>query len=121
MTITKAAVRECTPTTPSPGQDAQSFDRTTPGVGAGAPPPPRPKIYRRIYGSVELDPLKTSLQVKTIADEIIQHLQSLVGARVTLTLEIEAHLPDGAPEHVIRTVTENARTLKFNEAEFEEN
>jgi hypothetical protein len=31
----------------------------------------------------------------------------LVGARVTVTLEIEAEIPDGAPAHVVRTVTEN--------------
>jgi hypothetical protein len=37
-----------------------------------------------------------------------------------VTLEIEAHLPDGAPEDVVRTVTENASTLKFTDQGFEE-
>ena len=37
----------------------------------------------------------------------------LVGANVTVTLEIAAEVPDGAPDNVVRTVTENARTLKF--------
>jgi hypothetical protein len=38
---------------------------------------------------------------------------------VEVTLEIEACLPDGAPDNVVRTVTENARTLKFRSHGFE--
>ena len=30
-----------------------------------------------------------------------------------VTLEIDARLPNGAPENVVRIVTENCRTLKF--------
>lgn len=30
-----------------------------------------------------------------------------------MTLEIEAEIPTGAPENVVRIVTENSRTLKF--------
>ena len=41
------------------------------------------------------------------------HLVGLAGAEVTVTIEIEADLPDGASEQVVRTVTENGRTLKF--------
>jgi hypothetical protein len=37
-----------------------------------------------------------------------------------LTLEIEADLPDGAPDNTVRVVTENARTLKFKSQGFEE-
>lgn len=37
----------------------------------------------------------------------------------TKQLEIEAAIPDGAPEHVVRTVTENSRTLKFRTQGFE--
>jgi hypothetical protein len=37
-------------------------------------------------------------------------------AQVTLTLDIEAELPERAPENVVRTVPENARTLKFKSA-----
>ena len=35
-------------------------------------------------------------------------------------LEIEAALPHGAPDNIVRTVTENARTLKFKSQGFEE-
>ena len=54
-----------------------------------------------------------------IADEVIAHLAGLVGANVTVTLEIEAEIPDGAPENVVRTVTENSQTLKFTNQAFE--
>ena len=47
------------------------------------------------------------------------HLAALVGANMTVTLEIEAEIPDGAPEHVVRTVNENSRTLKFTDQGFE--
>jgi hypothetical protein len=29
-------------------------------------------------------------------------------------LEVDAEIPSGAPEHVVRTVTENSRTLKLS-------
>ena len=51
--------------------------------------------------------------------KVIAHLAGLVGANVTVTLEIEAEIPDGAPEQVVRTVTENSRTLKFTNQAFE--
>jgi len=38
---------------------------------------------------------------------------------VRVTLEVEAEIPDGAPENVVRTVTENSRTLKFTTHGFE--
>ena len=48
------------------------------------------------------------------------YLVSLMGANVEITLEIQATVPDGVPENVIRIVTENARTLKFDQSGFEE-
>ena len=43
-----------------------------------------------------------------------------MGTSIKVTLEIEAEIPDGAPEQVVRTVTENSRTLKFEDSGFEE-
>ena len=50
---------------------------------------------------------------------MISHLVGLVGASVTVNLEIEAEMPDGAPDNVVRTVTENSRTLRFTSQGFE--
>ena len=46
-------------------------------------------------------------------------LAGLLGAYVKLTLEIEASIPDGTPEQVVRVVAENSRTLNFDDSGFE--
>jgi len=56
----------------------------------------------------------------TIMEEVVKHLTGLLGAKVHITLEIEVELPNGVPEGVMRTVTENCRTLKFERVGFEE-
>ena len=55
-----------------------------------------------------------------VANEVISHLSGLMGAKVTVTLEIAAEVPSGAPDNVVRTVTENSRTLKFSSQRFEQ-
>jgi hypothetical protein len=77
-----------------------------------APPPPVPQA-RRFHGSVTLDASRVGRDAGRIAEEVIAHLTGLVGATVTVTLDIDAEIPSGAPENVVRTVTENSRTLKF--------
>ena len=74
---------------------------------------------RRFYGSVSLDPTRVGRDASRIAEEVISHLVGLVGANVKVTLEIEATVSDGVPEQVVRTVTENCRTLKFSTQGFE--
>jgi len=54
-----------------------------------------------------------------VAEEVIAHLTGLVGASVSVTLEIEAQIPSGASDHIVRTVTENCRTLNFANHGFE--
>jgi hypothetical protein len=39
---------------------------------------------------------------------------------VEVTLEIRAEVAEGVPDDVVRTVTENAATLKFSSQGFEE-
>ena len=83
---------------------------TSEGSQSGKVEPQKPKRY---HGTVRLDSARVGRDAGRIADEIISHLVGLVGANVTVTLEIEAEVPSGAPDHVVRTVTENGRTLKF--------
>lgn len=78
------------------------------------------KQLRRFYGSIDLDPLRVTRDAGLVANEVLQHLASLVGADVQVTLEVQVQLPDGVPDHVIRTVSENCRTLKFKTHSFEE-
>ena len=55
-----------------------------------------------------------------MAHEVIAHPSGLLGAHVKVTLEIDAEIPDGPPEHVVRKVTENCQTLKFETHGFKE-
>ena len=89
------------------------------GTGDDPSDTPKPTQPTRFHGAVTLDSLRVGLDASRIADEVISHLSSLVGAKVTVTLEIEAEVPSGAPDHVVRTVTENSRTLKFTSQGFE--
>jgi hypothetical protein len=66
-----------------------------------------------------LDPARAGRDASRIADEVLSHLVGLVGSTVKVTLEIEAEIPSGAPDNVVRTVTENSRTLKFISQGFE--
>jgi hypothetical protein len=74
---------------------------------------------RRFHGSVTLDPTRVGRDAGRIADEIVSHLTGLMGSTVKVTLEIGAEIPSGAPDQVVRTVTENCRTLKFASQGFE--
>jgi hypothetical protein len=76
-------------------------------------------VLRRFHGTVQLDATRVGRDASRIADEVIAHLAGQVNAEVTVTLEIEASLPDGASEQIVRTVTENSRTLKFTSHGFE--
>jgi hypothetical protein len=100
----------------SPGAASPGADPSGTPTAAAPPEPARP---RRFHGSVTLDPTRVGRDASRIADEVIAHLAGLVGASVTVTLEIDAEVPGGAPEQVVRTVTENSRTLKFENHGFE--
>jgi predicted AAA+ superfamily ATPase len=105
------------------GPAAGGEGATTAGPGAGPTGtnggPPAAPVLKRFHGTVTLDPTRVGRDASRIADEVIAHLSGLVGAQVTVTLEVEADIPSGAPDHVVRTVTENSRTLKFTSQGFE--
>ncbi len=79
----------------------------------------QPSQPRRFHGTVELNPTRVGRDAGQIGDEVIAHLSGLVGAKVRVTLEIEAEVESGVPDNVVRTVTENSRTLKFTNHGFE--
>ncbi|MDP2815302.1 MAG: DUF499 domain-containing protein [Rectinemataceae bacterium] len=87
--------------------------------GGRMPQEPVRELPKRFHGSVVLDPQRVGRDAGQIASEVIAHLTALPDAEVTVTLEIQAKLPKGAPDKDVQTVTENARTLKFRESGFE--
>jgi predicted AAA+ superfamily ATPase len=105
-------------TAPSAPVGVSASGSASPRSGAGIPvpepagstQPPKPK---RFHGTVVLDPARVGRDASRIADEVITHLVGLVGSNVKITLEIDAEVPTGVPDNVVRTVTENSRTLKF--------
>ena len=88
--------------------------------GSGTPDrtgrPTEAKVLRRFFGTVSLDPTRMARDASEVGEAVVAHLNGLVGAKVNVTLEIQAEIPDGAPEDVVRTVTENAMTLGFDPA-----
>jgi len=81
--------------------------------------PTAPLRPTRFHGTVTLDPARAGRDASKITEEVLTHLVGLLGSSVRVILEIEAAIPDGVPEHVVRTVTENSRSLKFTSHGFE--
>lgn len=107
--------------TPVPGTGPETpSTEIEPGEKPGSVTPPTEKVVRRFFGVKALDPQRVSRDADQIATEIVTHLVGLVGADVHVKIEITAEVPDGVPDNVIRTVTENAKTLKFEQHGFEE-
>jgi hypothetical protein len=79
----------------------------------------RERTVRRFFAVKSLDPQRVSRDADQIATEVITHLVGLVGAEVVVEIEISAEVPSGVPDDVVRTITENARTLKFEQHGFE--
>ncbi|MDA8117679.1 MAG: Swt1 family HEPN domain-containing protein [Actinomycetota bacterium] len=125
----EVARKQVTAETPTPGPDGGERARNGGGNGGSGgdgsdgsdvePVPVPAAVLRRFHGTVQLDPIRVGRDAAKIADEVIAHLGGLPNATVRVTLEIEATLPGGTPENVVRTVTENSRTLKFTSQGFE--
>lgn len=111
-----------TPPGGTPGQPPGDGPGTPPTPPGGTPqpePPPGTTKPTRFHGTATLDATRVGRDASKIAEEVISHLAGLMGASVTVTIEIEAQMPEGAPDNVVRTVTENSRTLKFTSQGFE--
>ena len=94
-----------------------------PGPGPEPPPPgpePSANLLRRFHATATLQPARIGLEAGQIGEEVVAHLSSLVGSEVKVTLEIEADVPLGVPDSVVRIVTENSATLKLDSHGFEE-
>jgi hypothetical protein len=104
-----------------PTHDDATQPSTTPIAGPAPTIPADPANVppKRFHGTVALDPTRVGRDAGRVAEEVIAHLTGVVGAKVTVTLEVEAYIPSGASDHVVRTVTENSRTLKFTSHGFE--
>lgn len=102
------------------GADATDTVMSGDGVSTVQAGLSKTRALRRFHGSATLNSTRLSRDADMIATSVVQHLTGLLDAKVKVTIEIEADIPSGAPENVVRTVTENCRTLKFDSQGFEE-
>jgi len=85
----------------------------------GATQPEQPKLPTHFHGRTSIDPMRINRDTARLAEEVVQHLTGKLGAKVEITIEINATIPDGVDANTSRTVTENCRTLKFDYFDFE--
>ncbi len=93
--------------------EGETDDKSGTGPTQTVPP-------KRFYGSVTLNPIRAAKDAQNVIDEVVKHLTSLIGAKVEITMDIQANVPDGVPENVVVIVSENCKTLKFTAQGFEE-
>jgi hypothetical protein len=60
------------------------------------------------------------MDFKTLADEILAPLSATPEVRLTVRVEIEAEADSGFDDGKVRTVSENAAVLKFEQSSFED-
>lgn len=73
-------------------------------------PDPAP---RRFFGSVTVSSDRYARDFGNVTREIIDRLAG-AGAELEITIDIQARKPAGFDEAAVRTISENARTLKFD-------
>jgi predicted AAA+ superfamily ATPase len=103
-----------TPSVDLPGgtAPAPTSVKTTPGVV-------EPKASTRFFGVYEVDPERYSRDLNRLSQEILQHLSSIDGVDLDITIEIHAAVKEGFAADKIRVILENARSLKFKNSSFE--
>ena len=74
----------------------------------------------RFFAAKTLNPGNSALDYAQLSREVLSHLVGDTGTNVRIRVEIEAERPAGFDEATIRTVGENAATLKCDQAGFEE-
>lgn len=87
------------------------------GVDASEPLAPK---NRRFFMAADLDTTRINRDVQRYVEEIIQHLTSVDGAIIKISLEVEAEVDEGFSQQTVRTISENCQTLKVRDSGFEE-
>ena len=101
------------------GATAGTSSYSTGGTATPAARPAKP-AKTRFFGSKALDPDRYAMDFKKISEEIIAHLASAPGAVLSVRIDIDASAADGFDDARMRTVSENATQLKFDQSAFEE-
>ena len=73
----------------------------------------------RYFGSIELDPVKASLEFSKIVSELVELFSATAGTKVRIRVDIEAEDARGFSEATVRAARENGRTLRLKTADFD--
>lgn len=106
------------PVLPGPTPPASDQGGLPPSGATPPGPPPSPKA-KSFHGSAEVAPAAAKMRLVQIAEEIISILTTDPNAEIKVRIEIEASFANGAADQIKRAVSENAKTLGFNTAEWE--
>jgi predicted AAA+ superfamily ATPase len=79
-----------------------------------------PARLRRFYGVITVDPDRLGRDAGRIAEEIVAHLNGLLGTSTEITIEIRSTNGEGFPDHIVKLVNENAAALRLKHHDFEE-
>jgi hypothetical protein len=111
------------PAAEAPAGPGAGVDSATGAAPASGPKPdggPQPPGRTRFFGSKRLQADRYASDFKKLADEILGPLGATPGVTLNVTIEVEAMTPDGFDDAKVRTVSENATTLKFEQSGFED-
>lgn len=106
-----------------PDMDPMDVPIPTNGVVTLPPPEPEdppagPRPRSRFFGVYRIRSAFYAKDLNRLQAEVLTHLAN--AGDLELTVEITAHKADGYTDDEIRTVSENARVLKFDQATFDE-
>lgn len=93
------------------GRQGMSTDVDVPANPAK--PGEQPKGPTLFFGSVEIDMVRPIKAVETILEAVVMQLQHAPGAKVKVTLDVEAVALEGFSESDVSVVRDNAKQLKF--------
>jgi hypothetical protein len=88
--------------------------------GSHENPFPESSKNTHFYMSAQLDNTRIGRDVQRLVEEVISQLTSVDGAQVEVSLEVNVKSPEGMSLQVVRTVSENCRTLRVREFGFDE-
>ena len=103
---------------PGSGSTAGGSDGSGAGHDEGGSVERHPNV--RFHGVFQADPERYARDLSRVSQEVLQQLAAVDGANLEVTVEVRATCDTGFPVDKVRVVSENARTLKFQQASFED-
>ena len=103
----------------SHNDQGRTGDTPSSPIGKDSPSESSAPKTTQFFMSAKLDTTRINRDVQNLVQEVISHLTDLDGCDVEITLEVSAHSDEGFSTPVVRTVSENCKTLKVGSFGFE--